>query len=123
MNASDQIQQVEQRLQKAMLSSDLVELDALLSDELLVTGPDGQLVGKAEDLATHRAGRLRLSALVAQETKIKLLSDDVAVVFALMSLRGTFQEQPFEGSYRYTRVWRRQKENWQIIAAHISAVA
>lgn len=117
----EQIQYVEQRLLQAMLASNVDELDALLSNELLVTGPDGQLVGKADDLAAHRAGTLQLKNMVPQEITIKLLPD-VAIVFALMAMEGTFQGQPFEGRYRYTRVWRKQMEQWQIIAAHISPV-
>lgn len=120
MNQSEQIQQVEQRLLTAMLNSDVDELDVLLSDELLVTGPDGRLVGKADDLAAHRSGLLRIKTMVPQEVTLKRLSDAVAVVFALIALEGTFQEQPFAGHYRYTRVWSKQNGHWQIVAAHIS---
>lgn len=122
MNPSEQIQQVEQRLLTAMLNSNVDELDALLSDELLVTGPDGRLVGKADDLAAHRSGLLRIKTMVPQEATLKHLSDDVAVVFALMAIEGTFQEQPFAGRYRYTRVWSKQNDHWQIVAAHISPI-
>ncbi|MBC7919755.1 MAG: nuclear transport factor 2 family protein [Ferruginibacter sp.] len=119
MNQLEQLQQVEQRLLKAMLNSDIGELDALLSDELLVTGPDGQLVGKADDLAAHRAGTIRIKTMVPRETTFKFLPE-VAIVFVLMDMQGFFQAQPFAGRYRYTRVWRNQNGSWQIIAAHIS---
>jgi ketosteroid isomerase-like protein len=119
MSPLEQIQHVEQRLLDAMLTSNLGELDALLSDELLVTGPDGQLVGKADDLAAHRAGVLQIKAMVPLETTIKLLPE-MAIVFALMEIQGSFQAEPFVGRYRYTRVWTNENGRWQIIAAHIS---
>jgi ketosteroid isomerase-like protein len=122
MSQLEQIQQVEHRLLQAMLTSDISELDALLSDELLVTGPDGKLVGKAEDLAAHRAGTIRIQAMLLQETTIKLLPD-IAIVVVGMTMQGTFQAQPFAGCYRYTRVWSKQRGRWQIIVAHISPVS
>ncbi len=122
MTQLEQIQQVERRLLAAMLNSDVAELNILLSDELLVTGPTGELVGKADDLAAHRSGQIHIEYMVAQQTTIKLLSD-AAIVFVLMDMRGLFQSQPpFAGRYRYTRVWTNQKDGWQIIAAHISQV-
>lgn len=121
MTQSEQIQQMEQRLLNAMLNSDVDELDALVSDEALVVGPDGRMGGKAEDLAAHRNGVVRMTRMVPEETTVKLLPD-VAIVFVLMNLQGTYQGQPFAGRYRYTRVWGNQSGNWQIIAAHISAV-
>ncbi|QHV97521.1 nuclear transport factor 2 family protein [Spirosoma endbachense] len=122
MSALEEIQFVEQRLREAMLNSDIKELDALLSDELLVTGPDGKLVGKADDLAAHRTGIVRIKAMVPQEIIVKILPE-AAVVFALMAMQGFIQDQAFEGLYRYTRVWSKQTGNWQIIAAHISAAS
>ncbi|QIP16586.1 nuclear transport factor 2 family protein [Spirosoma aureum] len=119
MSTLEEIQLVEQRLREAMLGSNIEELDALLSDELLVTGPDGKLVGKADDLAAHRTGIVRIESMVPQETIIKILPE-TAVVFALMAMQGFIQDQAFAGLYRYTRVWSRQTGNWQIVAAHIS---
>ena len=121
MSQLEEIQQVEQRLLNAMLISDVIELDALLSDDLMVTGPDGQLVGKAEDLAAHRAGTVRIQAMVPQETRIKFVPD-VVIVFALMDMWGFVLDKPFAGLYRYTRVWSKESGNWQIIVAHISPV-
>lgn len=124
MTQLEQIQQVERRLLAAMLNSDVTELNRLLSDELLATGPTGELFNKADDLAAHRDGVIRIESMVARETTIKLLPN-AAIVFALMDMRGFFQSQPVAGRYRYTRLCTNQKEKdrWQIITAHISQVA
>lgn len=121
MTQSDVIQAVEERLRQAMLNGDVSALDALLADALEVVGPDGRLAGKADDLAAHRTGSVHFTAMVPVETSMKLLPD-IAIVFAKMAVEGLFKGQPFAGHYRYTRVWRRQGANWQIIAAHISPV-
>lgn len=121
MSALEEIQEVEQRLLMAMLNGNIDELDTLISDELLVVGPDGRLVGKADDLAAHRSGTLRIRSMLPLETTIKLLPD-VAIVFVLMAIEVTVQDQSFAGRYRYTRIWSRQKATWKITAGHISSV-
>lgn len=118
MTQLEQIQAVENRLLKAMLNSNVPELDALLADELLVTGPDGSLVGKAKDIEAHRSGLIKITSMTALETDYRLLPD-VAIVFALMHMTGTFQGQEFGGRYRYTRVWQKLNGAWQILAAHV----
>lgn len=122
MDPSEQIQQAEQRLLTAMLNDDISELDSLLSDELLVTGPDGRLADKKDDLEAHISGEIRIRSMVPLESKIKYLPD-LAIVFVLMDMTGNYQGQPFAGGYRYTRVWQYQNNTWQVIAAHISVAA
>lgn len=119
MTQLEQIERVEQRLRQAMLTSDVGELDALISDDVLATGPDGQVLTKADDLATHQSGTVRLTSIIPQQLTIKILPG-VAIVFALMELQGIHQAQSFAGRYRYTRVWSDQNGDWQIVAAHIS---
>ena len=119
MTQLEQIQNVENRLLTAMISDDLPELNALLADDLLVTGPDGLLVGKAEDIEAHRNGEIRIMSMKALETDYRFLQG-VTIVFVLMEIAGSFQGQTFQGRYRYTRVWHDRNGNWQIVAAHIS---
>ncbi len=119
MTQLEQIQNVENRLLTAMISDDLPELNALLANDLLVTGPDGLLVGKEEDIEAHRNGEIRITSMKALETDYRFLQG-VTIVFVLMEIAGSFQGQTFQGRYRYTRVWHDRNGNWQIVAAHIS---
>ncbi|WP_187293445.1 nuclear transport factor 2 family protein [Dyadobacter fermentans] len=105
-----------------MIASDVSELESLISDQVIVVGPDGRLAQKAEDIAAHRDGVLRIHAMEPHEIKTQPLSDEVIVVFALMEIQGTVQNQAVAGRFRYTRVWQIQGGKWQIVAAHISSV-
>ena len=55
-NIEAQIRACENRLYAAMLTSDVAELDVLISDDLLFVGPTGELATKAMDLDLHRSG-------------------------------------------------------------------
>ena len=54
--ADPEIVALEAELRAAQLAADAAALDRLIADELLFTGPDGQLGTKAQDLDAYRSG-------------------------------------------------------------------
>ena len=46
---------LEEQLRAAQLGADVAAVDRLIADELLFTGPDGQLGTKSQDLDSHRS--------------------------------------------------------------------
>jgi len=111
----------ETALRKAQLSSDVQELDRLLDDALVFTGPNGAVYGKKDDLDAHRRGLIRISRLEASEERIQRFGD-IAVVSVRMEMSGTFEGSAFAGPFRYTRVWRAHGDGWRVVAGHVSAV-
>lgn len=105
-----------------MLSSDVEELDRLLHPELLAVGPDGQLVDKAGDLASHRSGVFKINELKEEEVRVRVLGDS-ALTFVVLRIRGTIDEVEYSGRMRYTRTWTRDGGAWRVIGAHISPAA
>jgi len=49
-SADPEIVMLEARIRAAQLGADLTALDDLISDDLLFTGPDGQLGSKTQDI-------------------------------------------------------------------------
>ena len=114
---------LESQLRDAQLASDVHALDRLIGDGLLFTGPDGQLYTKADDLAAHGAGAIRITMHEPQELRIRRVGDDVAIVALRTRLAGSFGGQAFEDVVRYTRVWARESADaWQVVAGHVSIV-
>jgi len=112
----------ERQLQAAMLASDIDELDRLLHPELRAVGPDGQMVGKAADLAAHGAGVFVIAQLDEEAVRV-LVRGDVAVTFVVLQIRGTIDGGDASGRIRYTRTWTREGGTWRVLAAHISAAS
>jgi hypothetical protein len=79
----DPILAAEAALRAAQLAGDVGALDRLLDDGLVVTGLDGAVVGKADDLALHRSGRLKVTRMDPSDTRIVRLGP-VAVVSVRM---------------------------------------
>lgn len=112
----------ETALRAAQLAGDVGALDRLLDDALVFTGPDGAVYGKADDLDAHREGWVSISRLEPSDERIQQYGS-VAVVSVRMDMAGSWQGQPFEGPFRYTRVWRRTADGWRIVAGHVSGIA
>ncbi|TKH46794.1 nuclear transport factor 2 family protein [Paenibacillus sp. FSL R10-2782] len=93
----------EEKLRKAMLSSDVKVLDELIYDDLIFVNHFGQMLDKEADLEAHRSGVLHFTDIQVLDQKVILL-DDTAVTVTRVSLRGTVGNEPIEDEMCYTRV-------------------
>lgn len=119
----DTIVAMEERLRQAMLSSNIAELDKLLSSDLIFTNHFGTVVSKQDDIDLHASGDLDIKKLQLSDQRIKVLNDAV-VVTSQADIIGSYQGLPANGSFRFTRVWRRSTElNWQVVVGHACLIA
>lgn len=120
--SDSEILTLEAELRAAQLASDVAALDRLIDDDLLFAGPDGELATKADDLAAHRDGVIRISAHEPEEVRVRRVGEDVAVVSLRARLRGEFGGAAFAGTFRYTRVWTRSRGQWRIVAGQVAQI-
>ena len=111
----------EEELRQAQLSGDVAALDRLIDDALVFTALDGRVVGKADDLALHRSGRLRITRMDPADRHILHLGP-VVVVSVLMQASAILDGGEVSGPLRYTRVWCERADGWRVVAGHMSAV-
>ncbi len=117
-----EIRACEARLYAAMSTSNVSELDALIADDLIFSGPTGELATKAMDLELHRTGGTQFHELVSKALEIRVLSEDVALASAHIFLSGTYLGNAFAGDFRYMRVWRRGDRDWQVAGGSVTAM-
>jgi ketosteroid isomerase-like protein len=123
-HADPEIVALEAELRRAQLEADVATLDRLIADELLFTGPDGRLGTKAEDLAVHASGVVRFRQHAPEELRVRAVGDAVRVVALRTRLTVEVNGTPVSGTYRYTRVWAKERDGpWRIVAGHVSAIA
>lgn len=115
------IEQCEALLLQAMRSHDVAMLDTLLHNDLLFITPDGQTVTKALDLEAHRQGLTTIERISTQLENINTI-EDAAVVTLVMDTKGTMMGQPFEGRFRYIRVWKKFNDQYKVIAGSCTAL-
>jgi ketosteroid isomerase-like protein len=123
-DADPEIVELEARLRAAQLGADVRALDDLIAEELLFTGPDGNLGTKAQDLAAHGSGAIRFREHEPTELRVRRIGRDVAVTALRTRLAVEVAGALVRGTYRYTRVWAREADHgWRVVAGHVSAVA
>lgn len=120
--SDDSLLACEAALRRAQLASDVAEIDRLVDEALVFTGPDGAVYSKTDDLAAHRTGMVRITRLEPSEEVVRRFGS-IAVISVRMDMSGTFRGEPFAGPFRYTRVWCARPEGWRVVAGHVSAVA
>jgi ketosteroid isomerase-like protein len=121
--ADPEIVLLEARIRAAQLGADLAALEELISDDLLFTGPDGQLGTKAQDIEAYRSGTVRFVGHVPEELRIRRVGADVAIASLRAQLTVDVAGNVSRGTYRYTRVWAREAGGaWRVVGGHVSPV-
>jgi ketosteroid isomerase-like protein len=115
------IEILEEKLQHAMLHSDVQVLDELIADDLVFTMHTGLVVNKQYDLEAHRSGIFKFTKVDLSDRQIHDYGACI-VVTVRADLAGTFNQQAFSESYRFTRVWVERQNLWQIVAGHACQV-
>lgn len=106
----------------ALKNADVAALEKLLHDDLLFNLPDGQTITKELDLNSHRSGRIKIQVLEASDQLINVIGDS-AVVSVSVLLKGTYDNQSFDGVFRYIRVWKQFEEGLKVIAGSCVALS
>jgi ketosteroid isomerase-like protein len=119
-----EIAALERELRMAQLSADVAALDRLIADELLFTGPDGQVGTKAQDLDAHASGVVRFRSHEPEELRVRRVGKNVAIAALRARLVVEVAGTIARGTYRYTRVWAREKGSaWRVVGGHVSEVS
>lgn len=113
---------LEEKLRQAMLNGDVQALDELIADDLVFTMHTGLVINKQDDLDAHRTGIQKFTNIDLDEQQIRHYGD-CAVVIVKAGLTGKFNGKPYSATYRFTRVWVKRQNRWQIAAGHVSQVS
>ena len=119
---ADQVNLLEAELREAMLAGGLKVLDALLAEDLVFTDQAGARLTKADDLAAHRLGRLKIAQIDISDQHVRP-SATFAIVTLVADVGGSFNGHGFAVRLAYTRVWERLDGKWRVAAVHCSALA
>lgn len=112
----EKIMELENQLAEAIKSNDIPFLKEVLHDELLFLTPNGQMITKAMDLASHQAREIIVEKLTVTIEEINLI-DDTAIVGVVYDTKGSMLGNPIQGQFRYVRFWKQFPEGIQVIGA------
>jgi ketosteroid isomerase-like protein len=106
----------------AILKSNAVVLDQLLSDDYTGITAKGAIQTKEQAISSLRSGALQISSLVIGDRKIRIYGA-TAVVTSSAELTGSKKDSEATGRYRYTRVYvRNDAGQWKIVSFEASRI-
>src|SRR5438067_6496896 len=108
-------------LNQAGVHRDVERLKSLYSAQYFHTNPDGSVMTLADVLASYRKPTpFKFDSSSADERRVIVPADDVAIVNERLSLHGRKDGSPFVSHYRVTYVLVREVQGWKVINSHSS---
>lgn len=109
-----EITDLENKLLEAIKQSDISVLEKILHDDLLFVVPDGNVITKEVDLASHRSGEMVVEEIIPTIEQINLI-EDTAVVTVVYDSKGSMLGNPIRGKFRYIRFWKQFPDGMKVI--------
>ena len=122
MMSYETVRAAELELIRAIRASDIAYLERILHPDLLFIAPDGQVITREMDLASHKRGDMVVEALTPTFEDIRILGDNATVV-VVYDTRGSMLGHPIEGRFRYIRFWKEFPGGIQVIGGACFALA
>jgi len=118
-SAQADILALENSWNQAELRHDPAALARLMSDDLVVTEPDGSFINKTEEVAFTADPDAHFEILETHDLNVQI-HGEAAVVTGAYHEKGSFHGKAFEHQGRLTDTWVHHHGTWQCIAAHFS---
>jgi ketosteroid isomerase-like protein len=117
-----EIDQLELAWRNAVLKADTAAMDALLADDYMAILPNGTLQSKEETLASLRSGTTHFTAITVSDRRVRFYGT-TALVTSRADVTGASAGGAISGSFRYTRVYVRDKQGaWKIVSFEASRI-
>jgi ketosteroid isomerase-like protein len=114
-----EIEGLESEWRTAVVQNDVATINRLLADDYLGINPNGTLETKADALAQHRSGTMKVTSIEPDNVRVRVYGD-TAVVTSRVDVQGTDGDRDISGRYHYTRVYSHRSGEWKIVSFEAS---
>ncbi len=114
-----QILALENAWNHAEMQHDPAALELILTDDFVITEPDGSMQNKHEHMAATKDTSYHYDLLVSEDFRIKVYGT-VAVVTGTYHEKGSSKGSHFDRRGRFTDTWIRLAGTWRCVASHDS---
>ncbi|MBC7659823.1 MAG: nuclear transport factor 2 family protein [Chitinophagaceae bacterium] len=111
-----EILRLENRLMQADMCNDLDTFRELIADNAMLATPFGRSIQKNDVIDAMIAAKESIFSRYERSEMVVKEYASTIVVNCLIDLENT----SFSGLFRFTRVWSKVHDGWQVIAGHIS---
>jgi uncharacterized protein (TIGR02246 family) len=105
---------------RALIAADTVELSRIFADDYVQYGESGKLSTKREVLERLKTGAIRFLSMISTGRRIRLLTEDVAIVHGSEDDEVEQGGKRFPARYVYMDVVVKREGKWQIVASQLA---
>ena len=117
-----ELERLEKVWNEAHEHGDADVLQSLWADDLEVDVPKMPVMTKAEVLVFARSGRMKFLRYATSDLNIRVYGDAAVVTGRLQRTR-TLNGQELSDDWRFTKVYTRHAQTWQVVSFHASEAA
>lgn len=115
----DALTRLEAEWNDAHIRGDAAALDRLFADDLFVVVTGMRPMSKADSLSVFSSGRMKFDRYESSDTQIRVY-DATAVVTGRIRRARTMPNRSVEDDWRFTKVYVRRDNRWQVVSFHAS---
>jgi len=116
------LEQADTDWNRLRLQGDAAGLAPLLTEDWLLTHSDGRVQRKADYLQELAKRQRRNNRIDNEDVQVRRYGN-TAVITGTSVQAAVSNGQPWEGRFRFTRVWVLRDGRWQMVASHSSRLA
>lgn len=126
-HGNGEIEQVILRLEnegrKATLKNDIEANNRLLADNWMNINPDGSITTKAKLMELLKDGSFKIMSIENDEVMVRVYGDAAVVTGRSTTKRAGQGSEVVARQARFTRVYAKSREQWQVVSAHNTLIA
>lgn len=116
------LMKMEREWAKAIVTADAGKIRQILSPEITLTTPEGNIENREDDLAELVRGEFKAEIFDAFDMQVKVYGD-CAVATGRTNVKGTYKGQIVHEQFRWTDTFVKRKGRWWIVASQATPIA
>jgi uncharacterized protein (TIGR02246 family) len=120
-SSEQQIRALEDERNQAILNGDAAALERMTSDDYTFITLRGELRTKSEIVKGFKSGSFKYESRTITDLNIRVYGD-TAIVTGQATQKGAERGKDYSGSYRFTRVYVKQKGQWVTVALQTTLI-
>jgi ketosteroid isomerase-like protein len=117
---TEEVKKLMQEWIESYAKRDTAFLERHLSDDYVSTFPDGTVLDKKGEIEAVKAGAVAFTE-TPREMKVRIYGE-VAVITGRSTIEAKVKGQDVTGEYRFTHVWIKQSDGWQVVASQVTRI-
>jgi hypothetical protein len=119
---SDVIDDLQDRVNAALLGGDWQTLSEMIAPDARIIGPRGYIIDRDTWIGVHRESEYQQVRLDVTESDAREYGD-AGIRFDVVESECTYKGETITGRFRVTHVWVTQRERWQLAAVQYTSAA